>query len=167
MRLKTHFKYSLLIGIGCLLCSLELNAVNLVELDLPPARTVSNVNRGPVTYQVPPPGEFRDVDLPDEVKNNKVAALAALEDKTSNQEPLAANHFSIQVGVFKILGNAKSLEKKLLAQHFRVYIVEKRNKVNSPRYHIRIGQYKSRQQAEAVLNDFNQRSGRQAFIVSE
>ncbi len=145
------------------------DATNQIILDLPIEKNTPESIREPVRYDVQPPGEYRDVDLPDELKKAKQLYLTENNNRSvTAQTPSSIDKkFSIQVAMFKNRLNAERYEKKLLEQHLRVYLVEKKNKNNQSRYYIRIGHYQSRQQAEAVLNDFIQRSGMQAYIVSD
>lgn len=145
------------------------NATSQIILELPVEKNTPESLREPIRYDVLPPGEYRDVDLPDELKKQKQLYLTENINRTVTDKAPSAieKKFSIQVAMFKNRLNAERYEKKLLEQHLRVYMIEKRNKDNQPRYHIRIGHYQSRQQAEAVLKDFIQRSGMKAYIVSD
>jgi len=145
------------------------DATNQIKLDLPVEKSTPESSREPVYYNVQPPGEYRDVDLPDDLKKEKQLYLTKNINSTVTEHSATTvdKQFSIQVAMFKNRINAERYEKKLLGQHLRVYMVEKKNKNNQTRYYIRIGHYQSRQQAETVLKGLIQRSGMQAYIVSE
>jgi len=145
------------------------DATNQIILELPIEKSTPESIHEPVRYNVQPPGEFRDVDLPDELKKEKQLYLTENinRSKTAQKSSTIDKKFSIQVAMFKNRLNAERYEKKLLEKHLRVYLVEKKNKNNQLRYYIRIGHYQNRQQAETVLKGFIQRSGMQAYIVSD
>ena len=145
------------------------DAMNQIMLELPEEKTTPESIREPVRYHVQPPGEYRDVDLPDDLKKEKQLYLTEKISPVVKAQTSSAikKKFSIQVAMFKNRINAERYEQKLLSQHLRVYLVEKKNINNQPRYYIRIGHYQSRQQAETVLKGFLQRSGMQAYIVSD
>jgi len=123
-----------------------------------------------VPYQVQHPGEFVDVDLPDDIKQEKQMHLAEMNQGKSgllNKNDSKNSLLSIQVAVFKNKKNAIQLKDKLLLQHLRVFIVEKNNHKNELRYHVRFGQYTSRRQAEKALINIKNTVGAQSFIVTE
>jgi len=166
---KAHFRKLILVSVCSVGLITSASASNQIKLDLPAEKNMPESIREPVRYDVQPPGEYRDVDLPDVLKNKDPLYLT--ENTSSrviaNTSTSLEKEFSIQVAMFKNRFNAERYKEKLLAQHLRVYLLEKKNKNNQPRYYIRIGHYQSRQQAETVLKGFVQRSGMQAFIVSD
>lgn len=140
-----------------------------IKLALPVETPVSEQLMQPVPYAIRQSGEFLDVDLPDEFKNNKPILIAnSGTDKNAKKTTLPSGYakYSIQVGVFKNRDNARRLEQKLLNQYIRAYVVEKTNLQHQLRYHVRFGEYKTRRQAEQALLSFKKQSDIQALIVS-
>jgi len=141
-----------------------------INILLPEKQTSQTSGIESVPYQVQLPGEFVDVDLPDDIKQKKQMHLAEMNNSSSeivNKNELQNSLLSIQVAVFKNKKNAMRLKEKLLSQHLRVFIVEKNNHKNELRYHVRFGQYTSRRQAEKALINIKNTVGAQSFIVTE
>lgn len=136
-----------------------------------PEKQMTQVSRmDSVPYQQQVPGEFVDVDLPDDIKKKKQIHLADMNQSKPvilNKNKPLKSRISIQVAVFKNKKNAVRLKEKLLSQHLRVFIVEKINHKNELRYHVRFGQYASRRQAEEALINFKNTVATKAFIVTE
>ena len=166
---QTKLQTMILSGVSGFALVFNASAENQLKLELPPEKNQPALNSEPVPYSSPLPGEFRDVDLPDNLKKEKQLLQSANTNRLATTTPSSSTdkNFSIQVAMFKNRANAERYEKKLLQQHLRVYLVEKNNNNNQLRFHIRIGHFQNRQQAETVLNDFIQRSGMRAYIVSD
>jgi len=136
-----------------------------------PEKQISQLSQiEPVPYKAQPPGEFVDVDLPDDLKKVKQIHLAEVSQNESavlNKVKQKNTVLSIQIAVFKNKKNAIRLKEKLLLQHLRVFMVEKYNHKNDLRYHVRLGQYTSRLQAKKALINFRNTVDTNAFIVTE
>ena len=141
-----------------------------LDLLLPEKKITEKSYMESVPYQVQLPGEFVDVDLPDDIKKAKHIHFSEINQSESgiaNENESQRSLLSIQVAVFKNKKNAMRLKEKLLLQHLRVFIVEKKNHNNALRYHVRFGQYASRRQAEKALINFKNTVDTNAFIVTE
>ncbi|MDH5517241.1 MAG: SPOR domain-containing protein [Gammaproteobacteria bacterium] len=130
----------------------------------------------PQVYLVNEPGEFHDVDLPDDIKAKKYPDFITtdpVDQKTTDHHNAAVSlavkqqKFSIQVAMFKYLENAQRLKNQLVGQYDPVFIISRKNLENQSRYDVRIGHYRTRQQAESALLKYNVDFNTQAFLISE
>ena len=149
--------------------SANLGPKKSIDLLLPEKHNSETQYMKSIPYQVKLPGEFVDVDLPDDLKKRKQIQLAEnqAEPEIVNKNTSQTAQLSIQVAVFKNKKYAIQLKEKLLLQHLRVFIVEKSNHKKELRYHVRFGQYASRLQAEKALINFKNMVDEKAFIVTE
>lgn len=120
-------------------------------------------------YVIAEPGEFADVDLPDNIKYKKHEALIMAEVNDDllplEQTQQALKYYSIQVAMFKHKANAEKLKAKLLSQFYRAEIVQRVNSKGVIRYDVRFGQYKHRRQAEKVLMTYKAATKSDAYII--
>lgn len=134
-----------------------------------PEQNISFAAHEPVEYSVQPPGEFKDVDLPDEIKKQKYIYLASgpENEKSGTELTTKFKNFSIQVAMFKIHANAVRLQQELTNKFLRAEIIEKHNSRGEPHYYVRVGHYTSLQQAQDALDLYNKTANYKALIVKE
>jgi len=167
-------QYSLITLTGFLLLPPVVVASDMVSrtnihLSLPVEKLVDDAQMSGVPYQNKLPGEFIDVDLPDELKKSTPVYLAELKQSSHSEVKISnvasKRLLSIQVAVFKSKKNAYRLEKKLHSQHLRVFVEALNNQNNEILYHVRFGKYTSRDQAEKALMNYKNSFDSRAFIV--
>ncbi|MDH5392873.1 MAG: SPOR domain-containing protein [Gammaproteobacteria bacterium] len=158
------------------LFSSELNIKDEIRLPIPDKKNHLQPAMEPRPYQRHEPGEYVDVDLPDEIKAKKYKKVISLDkavpeqntaDHATEGRPNNSKYFSVQVSMFKNIENAQRLKQKLLKQYSHVFIARRNNLKQQARYDVRFGQYLTRQQAETALMKYNAAFNAQAFIVSQ
>ena len=153
-----------------LLYSFEIDSRNSYSLLLPENKLIPDQVYTVVKTNDSEPGEFVDVDLPDDIKYKKQNELILAEagDQLSSlvekSQPL--KYYSIQVAMFRDRSNAEKLKEKMASQFYRVEIVERINIKGAIRYDVRYGRYKSRHQAEQALNQYKAKNNSGAYIIA-
>lgn len=141
-------------------------------------KLVEKKNR--VNPELPPvsPDEFdrtvdtiikKDLEIASSTKrsstDNKVRSHKEPSKRTS-AKITEENTYSVQVGAFKRLADAKKLEKRLDNNGFNSYILTVKLKKGSL-YKVRVGRYDSRAEAEEDASEIKNIKGLDAFVLIE
>ena len=150
--------------------SSELESYDSYVLPIPEEQSDTEKDISLVPYAIPAPGEFVDVDLPDEIKYKKqekilLTAVDAQQYLIADNSNIGAGNFSIQVASFSKKSNAEKLNKKLQKNFYRSRVVIRKNNKDAVRYNVRFGHYKTRLQAEQALLKYKHTYKTGAYIV--
>ncbi len=87
-------------------------------------------------------------------------------NNTADTRQLNKIKYSIQVGVYVDLINAKNMMKMLQAQQYDAYVADFINKNNETRYNVRVGYFMSKKSAVTVLNQFKENQKSDGYLVN-
>ena len=151
--------------------SSEIDDRDSFVLSIPENKFISKHVTESVPYSASLPGEFIDVDLPDETKNKKQKNLISVvvnnkDHLLVDKSDVASGYYCIQVASFSKKENAEDLNKKLLAGFYRTEIVPRKTSHGAVRYDVRFGKYKTRNQAEQALLKYKSTYNTGAYIIA-
>ena len=109
--------------------------------------------------QIPINQRHSDVstELPDRLK--------AIDIYSLTPDELNDIKYSVQVGMYGRLANAKNMMQKLQAIDFDAYVSDFTNKKNETRYHVRFGYFRDKRAAKSALRQYRQSQKADGYLV--
>lgn len=85
--------------------------------------------------------------------------------QTSNDKPRKIR-FSIQVGIYGSLKNARKMQDKLQAQNLDAYVSSNKNKQSKLRFNVRFGYFENKKSANLALKNFRNIQKGDGYVVN-
>ena len=115
----------------------------------------------PVSIEPIEPGQKEDTTKNDEGSSSKTSSLFGLD--SGNDEKPAETSFRVQVGVFKLEGNADSLAEALRKEQYSAYVQKVEYAGGDIRWKVFVGPFKTLEAANAAAEGLRERSY-EAFV---
>lgn len=136
---------------------------SVLPLSLPEVAAIDYSLYEPVAYEDKPLGEYIDVDLPDDIKQQKYGNATR-----QYKRQLTGRRFHIQAGVFKEQQNASHLQEELVTKELPdVALLEYQIASGNKRYLVRFGNYENITTANDALHLYNLSSNHRGCIIAE
>lgn len=88
------------------------------------------------------------------------------EERDSADRKMSQEIFKVQVGAFRSLSGAKSLQERLYEKGYRAYITSSATRKGETLYKVQIGEFSERDQALAASIEIKKSTGLKAFVAA-